>query len=345
MAINKSQREQSLYAWLKSQVNFSHVELIPGDASTRRYFRVYLDHRSLIAVDAPSQESNEAFVCIARAFLKAGLFVPEIIGLNLQEGFFLLSDLGDIQLFTILTEQNVQYFYEKAIQSILRLQPVQTIPGYQLPLFDHNLLLRELSLFRDWYLVKSLRLVLNSQEEQLLARVFELLIDSAASQPHVCVHRDFHSRNLMVLPDEQLGILDFQDAVMGPITYDLVSLIRDCYIQWPPVVVDRWLSDYWQLLTKKDQMRCGSVTQFGRLFDFMGLQRHLKVLGIFSRLYLRDGKDNYLKEIPRILQYVLFVCDKYHELTQLKHFITTRVLPNESHDFSSRAWQKDATTH
>lgn len=339
-------RFHGLYEWVQQQKNDSHIVPIPGDASNRRYFRIFGKQESYIAVDAPpSMENNQAFVHIAQAFLRAGLNVPQIFSVNFEEGFLLLSDLGDIQLLKILDDTNVNYYYTRALSDLIRLQNCQEFGSWQLPIFDEAMLLTELERFHEWYLQKHLNVAISECEMAMLQHTYAILIKAATEQPKVCTHRDYHSRNLMVLPNNELGILDFQDSAIGPITYDLVSLLRDCYIKWSPDKVNTWVEQFWQLLTIEQQKDLGSIDRFSKYFDWMGLQRHLKVLGIFARLFRRDNKTIYLQDIPRILEYVLFICDKYQEFKPLKEFITIRVMQHESHDFSSRAWQSDASTH
>lgn len=341
-----SERRNALYAWIEKNIQSTHIEPIPGDASARHYFRVYVGEKSYIAVDSPpSQENNKAFVHIANTFLTYGLRVPEVLKVDFNEGFLWLSDLGNDQLLKILTATNVEQFYSKAMEELIKIQGCTVIEDWQLPSFDSQLLLTELHRFNDWFLTQHLNLELSLTDEEMLTDTYQLLIASATIQPQVCVHRDYHSRNLMLLANNELGILDFQDAVIGPITYDLVSLVKDCYIQWSEQQVYRWVEQFWLLLEKKTREQCGSFNHFIKWFDWMGLQRHLKVLGIFARLYLRDGKKSYLQDIPRILTYILSVCEKYIEFQPLKELIITRVLPYESNDFSSGTRQSDATAH
>lgn len=345
MVITSNEREIALYNWIRDTVRYTKIVSIPGDASARRYFRVYVHDTTYIAVDAPPAfEKNQAFVSIAKTFLAAGLHVPKVIMANFEDGFLLLSDLGDTQLLKVLTPSNVDHYYTRAIQEIIKLQQCAS-DSWQWPLFDRSLLLTELNRFHEWYLIKHLNLELTATEMTMLVSIYDSLINAAVTQPQVVVHRDFHSRNLMVLPDNKLGILDFQDAVIGPITYDLVSLIKDCYIQWDITQMQCWTEYYWQIIDEHNQQACGSYHHFCEWADLMGVQRHLKVLGIFARLYLRDNKQAYLNDIPRILQYILIVCAQYHQLKPLEEFILKRVLSHESNDLGSRPWQTDASAH
>ncbi|MBA2655212.1 MAG: phosphotransferase [Gammaproteobacteria bacterium] len=318
---------EALSTWVKQHKNYTQITPIPGDASSRHYFRVTEKDATYIAVYAPpASENNEAFVEVAKRFLKQGLNVPEVLQVNYREGFLLLSDLGDTQLLKVLNHTNVKDHYSKALEDLIKLQGCRNFSTWQLPHFDSRLLSEELSRFDEWYLDKHLAITLSESEHAMLKRVYDLLIEQAEGQPQVCVHRDYHSRNLMLLPNNEIGILDFQDAVLGPITYDLVSLLRDCYIKWPPEQVYEWVEEFWQVLHAK-QMISVSLSQFITWFDWMGLQRHLKVLGIFARLYRRDNKTIYLCDMPLVLEYVLFVCDKYSEFTALKEFLLKRVKP------------------
>jgi N-acetylmuramate 1-kinase len=326
--IKEETRINCLNQWLRAYFIPNRMEPISGDASFRRYYRIFLCDTSFIAVDSPPEkENNLAFVSIAKRFLKEKLNVPDIIAANLEQGFLLLSDFGDDQLLDIINEQNVDGYYEAAIENLRRLQYCQDFTPWQLPVFDRQLLMDELYRFHEWYLVKHLKLNLSSQDLKLLHHTYELLVTYAIRQPMVCVHRDYHSKNLMILPNNALGILDFQDAVYGPISYDVVSLLKDCYITWPQERVAGWLMQFWKNNLSDCQRKSISLAEFTQFFDWMGLQRHLKVLGIFARLYYRDQKESYLQYLPRILDdYVSLVCDRYSEFNSFKRFLRERVL-------------------
>lgn len=337
-------RADLLKDWLLEQINYTHIDPIVGDASTRRYYRVRTKNDCYIAVDAPpATEQNQAFVSIAKDLSSKGLKVPHVHAANLTAGFLLLSDLGDKQLFQIINQENVDYYYTKALHDLIALQSPVAI-DWQLPLFSEQLLSEELQRFNEWYLTRHLGLELDQNEMTMLQKIYQALIAAALEQPQVYVHRDYHSRNLMVLPSDEFGILDFQDAVIGPITYDLVSLLRDCYLTWPSEQVYSWVERFWNLLVKQQILSPDSLAIFIKWFDWIGLQRHLKVLGIFARLYRRDNKSIYLKDIPRVLDYVLFVCNRYPDFAPLKNFIIQRVLPHESDDIGSGARQAPTTT-
>lgn len=343
--VNNQERESLLIDWLKK--NFTKdFKIIPiqNDASFRRYFRITNNDESLIAMDAPPERENlTPYIAVANAFAKKNLDVPEIIAFDKSLGFMLLSDLGDDQYFRIMTEANADSLYHFAMASLSQLQACRDFAKWQLPDYDERLLRNEMELFRVWYLEKRLSLILTKNEADLIEEVFLTLINSAKAQPQVCVHRDYHSRNLLRTPQNKVGILDFQDAVHGPLTYDLVSLLRDCYIAWPQSFVIKKVRQYQNLLKESSEISDIDDELFLQWFDWIGLQRHLKVLGIFVRLYLRDGKQIYLQDLPRVMSYVIFVAKRYPIFTDFLRFLELRVLPNESHDFSSRTWEAYAT--
>lgn len=317
------EREQKIIQWLENDLGYKRYTLKPAsaDASFRRYFRLYdkINTDSKIVMDAPpDKEDSHPFIKIAQSFYALGLNVPKVYAQNFESGFFLLSDLGSIDYLQALDKDNATRLYQDAIQALITLQCNNTL---SLPLYDTALLQQEMNLFVDWYLVKHRQIQLTTAEQQMLNDSFALLTASALSQPQVCVHRDYHSRNLMLTADNNPGVLDFQDAVIGPISYDLVSLLRDCYVAWPEEQVSAWCRYYYQLTIKKALLKEVSYSQFERWFDLMGLQRHLKATGIFARLNYRDGKSGYLKDIPRTLAYVAAVSGKYPELKAFNQFV------------------------
>jgi len=319
-------RRENLQAWARQQLNWPDALLTPAsaDASFRRYFRIQNDTASYILMDAPpAHEDCEPFVHVSRLLLQLGLHVPEVLARDSRQGFLLLTDLGSRLYLNELHDSNVDRLYGDALGALATLQSCGPATR-ELPAYDRDLLLFEMSLFSDWLLNRHLHL---SVDTVRLQQVFERLADNALQQPQVCVHRDYHSRNLMVSDDHNPGILDFQDAVIGPVSYDLVSLLRDCYISWPHARVEAWVSGYFELAQQTGILRPEAATeqQFLRWFDWMGVQRHLKAAGIFARLYHRDGKPGYLDDIPRTLGYVQAVTARYPELETL-HVITTRVL-------------------
>lgn len=306
-------RTNQLTTWLSAHFSPCAVTLTPlaGDASFRRYFRVIADRQSFVVMDAPPEkESCAAFVDIAAVFQQSPVRFPEVIAQNLSQGFLLLTDFGDQQLLPLLTDHTVDHWYGKAIDTLLQMH---SHPHADLPLFDYW---REFDIFSEWYLQKNKAIILSSRDTDKLRGVYQLLVAAATTQPQVFVHRDYHSRNLMVCEDGELGVLDFQDAVRGPITYDLASLLRDCYVAWPREKVENWARDYY--------LQCAPSVDFEtflRWFDWVGLQRHLKCLGIFSRLSFRDQKHHYLNDIPRVLDYAIGVCERYPELIDLRKYL------------------------
>lgn len=316
-----SERLNSLQQWAEQQLAWHGVELRPAssDASFRRYFRVSQGGTSYILMDAPpSQEDCRPFAHVTQLFLELGLHVPQMLAQDLGRGFLLLSDLGSRLYLDELNEHSVDRLYGDALGALATLQTCGPRDS-GLPVYTKRLLTTEMTLFRDWLIDRHLNLGLDDNEQQALQQAFELLADSALGQPVVCVHRDFHSRNLMVTEFNNPGILDYQDAVVGPLSYDLVSLLRDCYIAWPRERVERWVCGYHELALQMGILRPGQADEatFLRWFDWMGVQRHMKAAGIFARLNIRDAKPGYLKDIPRTLGYVTDVCSRYPELAAL----------------------------
>jgi aminoglycoside/choline kinase family phosphotransferase len=288
-----------------------------ADASFRRYFRVDTQSgQSLIVMDAPPpQEDVRPFVKVAELFSATGVSVPTVLAQDTERGFLLLSDLGSTTYLKQLNPDTAHKLYLDAIDALIQLQ-VQSRAGV-LPVYDRELLHRELMLFPDWYVTRHLKATLSDAQSADLDRVFDMLLANNLAQAQVYVHRDYHSRNLMVMDKGNPGILDFQDAVYGPITYDLVSLLRDAYIQWDEELVLDWTIRYWERARKAGLPVSHDVDAFYRDFEFMGLQRHLKVLGIFARLYHRDGKDGYLNDIPLVMDYTRKTAYRYKEFAPL----------------------------
>ncbi|MGM0593862.1 MAG: aminoglycoside phosphotransferase family protein [Pseudomonadota bacterium] len=322
------ERLEQLQRWLSRDLGLPAHSLEPAsaDASFRRYFRIGFDGESRIVMDAPPElEDSRPFVRIARQLHAIGLHVPQVLAEDLGQGFLLLTDLGSQQYLDALDGDSVARLYGDAMAALATLQARG--PGAeQLPPYDEALLRREMALFRDWYLLRHLGLTLSPEQERVLAQTFDLLVVNALEQPPVCVHRDYHSRNLMVCEDNP-GILDFQDAVYGPLTYDLVSLLRDCYIAWPREQVEEWALAFHDLAVEEGILGERRQGRFLRWFDLMGVQRHLKASGIFARLNHRDGKPGYLGDIPRTLGYVAEVSGRYPELQPFSHFLQAEVLP------------------
>lgn len=311
-------RLNKLNQWLGSlpqnlTLDLSSIQAASSDASFRRYFRILTNREdcpSLIIMDAPvEKEDVTPFIKVAQLLYNAGLHVPEILHTNQEDGFLLLSDLGNTTYLSVLNQNTANHLYQEANLALVQMQTKAN--ASQLPLYDDELLQRELDLFPEWYLGKHLNYQLSPAESQSLSSIFQQLNQNILAQPQLFVHRDFHSRNLMVTPINNPGILDFQDAVKGAITYDLVSLYRDAYIQWDEEQQVDWVIRYWELARKAHLPVHADFGDFYRDFEWMGLQRHIKVLGIFARLYHRDGKDGYLKDIPLVLEYVEKVAQRY----------------------------------
>jgi len=326
--VNNSQqdiRQQQLSTWLTGVLQHSAFKLTTAsaDASFRRYFRVHFDssesldsklgiEKTLIAMDAPPpQENCEPFVRIAALFGDAGMHVPQIIAQDLQLGFLLLSDLGDVTYLSQLNQDTASSLYHDANMALIKLQ-LASKPDV-LPNYDEALLTREMQLFPEWYITKHLNVTLDDKQQAVIQKTFELLNRNILAQGQVYVHRDYHSRNLMVC-DDNPGVLDFQDAVYGAITYDLVSLLKDAYISWDEAQIIDWLVRYWEVARKAGLPVPADFSEFYRDFEYTGAQRHIKILGIFARLYYRDGKDGYLKDMPLVMQYLHKVCERYVEL-------------------------------
>ncbi len=315
-------RLEQLKVWLnESGIVFQDIAPASADASFRRYFRIKDAEQSFIVMDAPPEKEDcKPFIRIANILLGFGLNVPQILQQDLEQGFLLLSDLGDTVFLSVLNNNSVDELYTTAMQSILLMQN-NAVPD--LPPYDETLLRTELNLFPDWYLAKQLEITLAKDQQQVLEDAFAILVENALTQPQVCVHRDYHSRNLMVNENNPArpGVIDFQDAVIGAVTYDLVSLLKDCYITWPREKVEAWVKYFHSEAESLGIIKAVSFKQFLRWFDLMGLQRHIKVAGIFSRLKHRDGKTGYLKDIPRTMDYVFEVLALYPEFQPLQKLL------------------------
>ncbi|MDZ7840360.1 MAG: phosphotransferase [Gammaproteobacteria bacterium] len=318
------ERLNILSRWIEGILG-SSVELAPAsaDASFRRYFRVFCrDGRTYIAMDAPPEhESVEVFARTAARFGEVGLNVPVVHGVNEGQGFALLSDLGTRTYLAELDADNAGDLYDDALDALFRLQCGGRARLDLFPAYDHAELTREMELFRQWFVPYRTTHELSADDHATIDRTYRALAGSALEQPRVWVHRDFHSRNLMVLDTDNPGVLDFQDAVSGPVTYDLVSLLRDCYIVWPKERVGHWLTGYFERIRPILGDDAVTLERFTRWFDWMGVQRHIKVLGIFSRLYHRDGKAAYLDDLPVVYTYVRDVCGQYQELRPFRDLI------------------------
>jgi len=304
-------RLDSIRQWLESDCGLSDfvIEVASADASFRRYFRVRMNSKqpqSYIVMDAPPDKEDCApFIKIARLLEDAGVHAPHTHQYDAVQGFMLLSDLGNRAYLDQLNQHTADVLYGDAISAIIHMQQIKAA----LPAYNETLLRAEMSLFSDWYLARHLQLELSSSQQQVLDNTFDLLVNNALQQPQGFVHRDYHSRNLMLTDENNPGVIDFQDAVIGAASYDLVSLIKDCYIAWPRHKQRQWIKQY----LAQSALQIETDT-FIKQLDLMGLQRHIKVCGIFARLNYRDGKPGYMADIPRTLAYVFDVCRRYDEL-------------------------------
>lgn len=323
-------RQTQLKSWLEEVLKKSDFHLTPAssDASFRRYFRVHFAEVTLIAMDAPPEKENSApFVAVANHLLGIGLNVPQILVSDLDLGFMVMGDLGNQTYLNRLNAASASDLYRDACDALVTMQKYPPMAG--LPDYDQEMLVKEMQLFTDWYLAKHCDYAPTEKEVRLLEKTFNLLAARAVAQGQVMVHRDYHARNLMQTEHNNPGILDFQDAVVGPIAYDLVSLLRDAYIQWDePLVID-WAVRYWASAKQADLPVPDDFSQFYQDFEWIGAQRHIKILGIFARLHHRDGKSNYLNDMPLVMQYLRDVCARYLELRPLLTLLDKVGLPTQ----------------
>ncbi|TRX54031.1 aminoglycoside phosphotransferase family protein [Thalassomonas sp. M1454] len=323
-------RNTQLSYWLQHQFPQHKINLTPlsGDAGFRCYYRLQLPEQSYIVVDAPPEKLNNlAFVELAKAFSEQGLVIPEIIAYQVEHGFMCLTDFGDCLLADKLTQDSMFELYRKALALLPKISNVKATKAWSLPIYDAAFLQMEMEIFIQWLLGEYLNIELSELQQQQLQQCFDVIITSALEQPQVTVHRDFHSRNLMLLANNELGVIDFQDAVIGPITYDLVSLLRDCYVRWDDKLVAQLIAEFWQSLQQTSNGFNVNLDVFKRWVDLMGIQRHIKASGIFARLYLRDNKPGYLADIPLTLSYLVDIADKYPELKFISELVSKQVLP------------------
>jgi aminoglycoside/choline kinase family phosphotransferase len=320
--IHADARRAFLERWLARQLQGARFSLTPAseDASFRRYFRATLDDGSTyVVMDAPpDKEDCRPFVHVARLLESAGVHAPRIHAEDLQSGFLLLADLGTRTYLQELNEANAAKLFGDASDALVRWQ-LATRRG-ELPPYDEALLRREMNLFPEWYVARHRGVALREGQRESLEQIFRLLVASALAQPAVYVHRDYMPRNLMV-SEPNPGVLDFQDAVLGPITYDLVSLFRDAFLSWDEERVLDWSVRHWEKAKRAGLPVDADFGEFWRAFEWMGLQRHLKVLGIFARIHYRDGKSGYLEDTPRFLNYARAVAGRYRELAPLARLI------------------------
>lgn len=331
----RDQRLERLEHWLAGLFGARDfaITTASADASFRRYFRVTRAGQTCIAMDAPpDKEDLEPYIRIANMLVEAGVNAPRVMERDLQQGFLLNTDLGNR---TYLAEfdagGDADRLYEDAMLALVQIQANGAPSARELPEYTDVILRREMALFPEWFVGRHLQIALDDAEAGALQNVFDTLTAAALSQPRVFVHRDYHSRNLMLGDGGRYGpnpgILDFQDALLGPVTYDLVSLLRDCYIAWPIERIHGWIARFRKVARAAGVATGKDEALFLRWFDLMGVQRHLKAIGIFARLLHRDGKSGYLKDIPRTLNYVRVVSAAYPELRPLQQLIDTRLLP------------------
>jgi hypothetical protein len=324
-------RLAALTRWVVGDLGFSggRIEPASADASFRRYFRLTRGADSYIVMDAPPEKEDvTAFVRIARLLADMNLNVPIVLAGDVRNGFLLLSDLGSRHyLDELRAERAVDRLYDDALEALVIMQTAGGAAAGALPAYDRALLLREMELLPQWFLGRHLGMAIGAHERGLLDRLFGALVEAALSQPVTFVHRDYHSRNLLLAARNNPGIIDFQDAVRGPLTYDAVSLLKDCYIVWPPERVRGWLFEYRKKLAAAGVGVGADAAEFLRWFDLLGLQRHLKVLGIFARLYYRDGKRGYLKDLRRVLDYARTTAAVYPETAEFAEFLARRIEP------------------
>ena len=321
--------------WLTQELRFEAERIAPAsvDASFRRYFRVWRRGETYIVMDAPpDKEDTGPYTRIAAMLGEVGVHVPRVIEADAKKGLLLLSDLGtrlylDELNSSVRANGAIDNLYGDATRALCAIQSRGMEHAANLLPYDYEALTREMDLLPEWFCTRHLRLELSAEDRRMIKTTFDALCASALEQPQVFVHRDYHSRNLMVCPDANPGILDFQDAVRGAVTYDLVSLFKDCYICWPPERVRAWVVDYRAQIARAGVGAGDSDEEFVRWFDLMGAQRHIKVLGIFARLFHRDGKSRYLHDLPLTLDYVRAICPRYPELQAFGVFLETRVVP------------------
>ena len=314
-------RDQTLKSWVNENLEENiDYELASSDASFRRYFRLNYNNRSYIVMDAPpDKEPLTSYIDITGILLENNLRAPQIYKIDKKNGFLLLEDFGKKPLLTVLKGSNYHEYYNAAIKIVIELQKINK--NNNLQEYSKNILKHEMALFNEWYLLRNKEILLSEGDMNGLNKTLEIIAESNISQPFFFVHRDFHSRNLMLLNDNGLGMLDFQDARIGPITYDLVSLLKDAYIELDEEFIIDKVVRYWEMACMEGLLQKSDFSDFFQQFEIMGVQRHLKILGIFSRLSLRDGKHNYLNDIPLVEKYLLNVCERYSLLTPIRKIL------------------------
>lgn len=340
------QRLKELKTWLSDKYSDLNLKALNNDASFRKYYRFQpnaANSSTLIAMDSPpDKENNNAFINIQKIFAEHAVTVPRVINANYEQGFFVIEDLGDgLILSKLKTTNNPDSIYGLCIDELIKIQScargIEQKYNYNIPYFDNKLLSNEMELFRDWFLAQYLKFTISDNDNSLLDKVFAKLLINANDQPQVLVHRDFHSRNLLLTSRNKIGVIDFQDAVWGPLTYDIVSLYRDCYISWPIEKVKDWCYSYYARAVEAKIIDIDvSFDDYWHWFLLMTLQRNFKTIGIFARLFIRDGKAGYLQDIPRTLNYAIDISailarnsdyNKYKLFSDLNGFLIRTVLP------------------
>lgn len=311
--MNPDIRLQKLTEWVHTDWPTATIEVASADASFRRYFRIIKsenhEKKTYIAMDAPpKQEDCTPFIDVTMRLRDANVHAPDIIKQDLSQGFLLLEDFGNTPYLNALNDSTADQLYADALKCLIKIQQANTD---KLPEYDEALLIQEMQLMPEWFLQTHLKINPDNEQQKIIDRTLHAISTVVLQQPQVFVHRDYHSRNLMITANDNPGVIDYQDAVLGPVTYDLVSILRDCYIQWPIEKVRKWA-----LAFKQDAVSAGLIDEvsdqtFSQWFDYMGMQRHLKVLGIFARLNHRDGKSDYLNDLPLTLEYFMNVANKY----------------------------------
>lgn len=332
--MNLTDRQQALVAWLANNTPVKEPVLIPmtGDAGFRQYFRVMAKNgQSFVVVDAPLDKcNNDGFLAIQQALAASNIQVPEIVSYDAQQGFFCLTDLGNELLSDVISDDNMLAHYRAIIDHLLAISAIEVPQRYDLPDFDQAFMQQELSIFTEWMLEGFLELSRCDYDAKQLQECFNFLVKQISEQPNVVMLRDFHSRNIMLTGEYEYAFIDFQDAVRGPITYDVVSLLRDCYLAWPQEKVLSLFSYFVEQMKEKSpipELETAPLAQWITWFDLTGLQRHIKVAGIFPRLSLRDGKDGYLEDLPLVLGYIEEVSANYEELAYLHELVSHTIKP------------------
>ena len=334
------QRLMQLTQWIQKDWPQASIEVASADASFRRYFRISNDGKTTIAMDAPpEQEDCAPFIDVTQRLLDADVHAPKIIRKDLAQGFLLLEDLGSEPYLDSLNQGSADQLYSDAMQALIKIQQANT---QDLPEYDADFLMLEMQYMPEWFLQTHLDISPNAEQQKIIKECLNSIVEKLSAQPQIFVHRDYHSRNLMVISSKNVddsscdnpGVIDYQDAMLGPITYDLVSLLRDCYIQWPNDQVEAWVLDFKQMLEESGHLSKVSDENisdetFIEWFDYMGLQRHIKVLGIFARLNHRDGKSNYLNDLPLTLEYMMSVAQKYEDTRPLFELFNEWQIPQQ----------------